>query len=64
MAKITVLGAGLVGGVMAEDLAKDHDVSVVDISEESLSKLKNVKTICSDITKTENLHKSIKSCDL
>ena len=64
MAKITVLGAGLVGSVMAKDLAKDHDVSVVDISEESLDKLKNVKTICSDISKTENLHKSIKSCDL
>ena len=27
MAKIIVLGAGLVGGVMAKDLAKNHQVA-------------------------------------
>ena len=31
MGKIIVLGAGLVGGVMAKDLAKDHEVTSVDI---------------------------------
>ena len=31
MANIIVLGAGLVGGVMATDLAKNHNVTSVDI---------------------------------
>ena len=33
MAKIIVLGAGLVGGVMAKDLAKNHQVASVDFKE-------------------------------
>ena len=37
MAKIIVLGAGLVGGVMARDLSKDHEVISVDISKRSKS---------------------------
>ena len=32
MAKIVVLGAGLVGNVMTKDLAKQHTVTSVDIS--------------------------------
>ena len=47
MAKIIVLGAGLVGGVIAEDLAKDHTVTSVDISQENLQKLNNIQTILS-----------------
>ena len=39
MAKIVVLGAGLVGNVMAKDLAKQHTVSCVDISEQALAPL-------------------------
>ena len=50
MANIIVLGAGLVGGVMARDLAVNHDVTCVDISDENLSKLKGIKTICADHT--------------
>ena len=41
MKKIIVLGAGLVGGVMAEDLSKDHDVTSVDISKKNLNNLRN-----------------------
>ena len=36
MAKIIVLGAGLVGGVMAKDLAKNHQVASVDFKEDAL----------------------------
>ena len=36
MAKIIVLGAGLVGGVMAKDLAKNHQVTSVDFNENTL----------------------------
>ena len=35
--KIAVLGSGMVGQVMAVDLAKVHDVTAFDISNENLS---------------------------
>ena len=52
MANIIVLGAGLVGGVMAKDLALTHDVTCVDISQENLAKLNGIKTICAKIIGT------------
>ncbi len=64
MANIIVLGAGLVGGVMARDLAVHHDVTCVDISNENLSKLKNIKTICEDISNTKKLKSLIADFDL
>ena len=39
MANLIVLGAGLVGGVMAKDLAKQHNVTSVDISQKNLDVL-------------------------
>ena len=50
MSKIVVLGAGLVGSVMAKDLSNHHEVTSVDISSKNLQNLGNVKTICADIT--------------
>ena len=38
MARIVVLGAGLVGSVMAEDLSIQHEVTCVDISKDNLDK--------------------------
>jgi|TARA_B110000305_G_scaffold241547_1_gene316134 lysine 6-dehydrogenase len=66
MKKITILGAGLVGGVMAQDLAGIHDVTSIDISQKNLDKLKNkkIKTICADIADTLVLQKLIQGCDL
>ena len=64
MANIIVLGAGLVGGVMAKDLAKDHAVTSVDISQKNLQKLNNINTICADISNTETLQDIIKGYDL
>ena len=64
MANIIVLGAGLVGGVMAKDLAKDHIVTSVDISQKNLERLSNINTICADISKTEILQDLIKDYDL
>lgn len=65
MKKIVVLGAGLVGGVMAQDLAKDHQVTTIDISQDNLDKLdSNISKICADISDTSILHKYIKDCDL
>ena len=66
MKKIIVLGAGLVGGVMAEDLSKNHEVTSVDISQKNLNKLKsnNIKKICLDISKSKSLKNVIKDFDL
>ena len=64
MANIIVLGAGLVGGVMAKDLAKQHNVTSVDISQKNLDKLENIKTICADISDTATLKNLIKNYDL
>ena len=64
MANIIVLGAGLVGSVMARDLAKQHNVTSVDISQENLDKLQNIDTICADITETKMLQKLIQKFDL
>ena len=36
MAKIIILGAGLVGSVMAKDLAKAHEVCSVDLNQKAL----------------------------
>ena len=64
MANIVILGAGLVGGVMAKDLAKQHNVTSVDLSQKKLDKISSIKTICADISDTETLHKIIADTDL
>ena len=64
MVNIIVLGAGLVGGVMAKDLAKQHNVTSIDISQRNLDKLEGINTICADITDTETLQNLIKDFDL
>ena len=64
MAKIIVLGAGLVGGVIAKDLAKKHKVTSVDISKKNLNKLDGIDKICADISNTKILQDLIKEFDL
>ncbi len=41
MSKIIVLGAGMVGSAMALDLAKKHKVTVADINENNLARIKS-----------------------
>ena len=64
MANIIVLGAGLVGGVMAKDLSKQHNITSVDISQKNLDKLNGIKTICTDISDKNTLQDLIKDVDL
>ncbi|MHA1353368.1 MAG: saccharopine dehydrogenase NADP-binding domain-containing protein, partial [Candidatus Heimdallarchaeaceae archaeon] len=69
MKKIVVLGAGLVGNVIARDLAKDPEieVSVADINQKALDFLKsnfNIQGIKADLSNTENLKKIIADFDL
>ena len=43
MKNIVVLGCGLVGRVMAEDLSQNHNVTSVDISQDNLDKIRSKK---------------------
>lgn len=64
--KIVVLGAGLVGKAIAIDLAKDHDVTSVDLSSDALANLqvRGIKTIKSDLADVNNLAAIIEPFDL
>ena len=66
MKKIVVLGCGLVGRVMAQDLSRRHKVTSVDISKENLDKLGSSKVIrlCKDVSSSSVLNEVIKDCDL
>ncbi len=64
--KIIVLGAGLVGHVMAKDLAKDFDVTAADINEEALKSLEahGVKTLKADLSDRAKLISTLQPFDL
>ncbi|GIV29122.1 MAG: saccharopine reductase [Bacteroidia bacterium] len=67
MANITVLGSGLVGNVIAQDLATYHKVLVVDKNETSLQKLrskKNISIMAGDVTDKAWLYSVIQSADI
>jgi lysine 6-dehydrogenase len=67
--KITLLGAGLVGGPMAKDLAADKGTKVlaVDIDHKALFKLRNtrrVKTLRADISDPETVERTVQGADM
>ena len=65
--KIVVLGAGLVGNVMAIDLNKDHDVTSVDINEDALNKLNaehGIQTLKADLSDGQVIQDIVKDFDL
>jgi len=66
MKKIIVLGSGLVGSVMATDLAKKYDVTSVDISKKNLDKIhsEKINKICADVLEKDVLENLIKDFDL
>ncbi|RLD18082.1 MAG: saccharopine dehydrogenase [Caldiserica bacterium] len=67
MAKAVVLGAGLVGSVIAKDMAKDFDVTVVDLNEQALSKfddIRNVNTVKASVIDPESITPIIKDADV
>ena len=64
MSDIVVLGAGLVGGVMARDLSHDHNVTAIDICQENLDKLNGINAVRLDISNKSGLHNIIKDYDL
>jgi len=66
MKKIVVLGCGLVGRVMAQDLSAQHEVTSVDISAKNLEKItsKNITKKCLDVSDKLVLQDLIKDYDL
>ena len=66
MKNIVVLGCGLVGRVMAEDLSQNHNVTSVDFSQENLDMIssKKVDKICKDVSDAKTLNDIIKNFDL
>lgn len=66
MKKLAVLGAGLVGKTIAIDLAKQFDVTSIDISENALQAVSGlgIKTLQADIGKAEELRPLLKPFDL
>lgn len=68
MAKITVLGVGLVGKAIALDLAEQHQVTAVDIDKTALDNLasrnNSIQTINCDLARTETITSNISNADL
>jgi len=68
MSNVIVVGAGMVGSAMAIDLAKNHKVTLTDLNQQVLDKVKlkdNSLTIQQlDVTNVEKLQNIIKQHDL
>ncbi len=68
MAKICVLGCGMVGSAMATDLAKQHDVLVADKNKVALKKITesvdNIKTAVADLTDPDAIADTIVDSEL
>lgn len=68
MAKITVLGTGLVGKAIVLDLARQHDIVAVDIDEQALKALVSrnnaVTPVQADLTVESNIVDNIQTADL
>jgi len=63
--KIIVLGCGLVGRAIAEDLAKDHNVKVVDISQQNLKRLgQGIDIELANLNELEDFSAMLKDFDL
>ena len=68
MKKIAVLGAGMVGRAIAVDLAKNFEVTSIDISDASLETLRAkynyIDTIKSDLCNYENYQQMLQPFDI
>ncbi len=68
MSNIIVLGGGMVGSAMAIDMAKFHDVTLTDVSQDPLDKVKlkcpKLTILQLDVTDKEKLRNTISTCDL
>ena len=65
---IIVLGAGMVGAAMANDLSKRFNVTLVDINDKALDNVRSqnteIQTKAADLSNTDTIRKHIKDFDL
>ncbi len=67
MKKATVLGCGLVGSVIARDLAADLDVTVFDRSDEALARLRaggKISTATADLSSADEIARAVADADV
>ena len=66
MKKIVVLGCGLVGRVIAEDLSTNFEVTSVDFSQKNLDKIsvKKINKECLDLQDPVRIKNVVKDFDL
>lgn len=66
MKKIVVLGSGMVGRIIALDLAGDFEVTAVDVSRANLDQLAgtSVKALQADLSSPEEVRRIVSACDL
>jgi lysine 6-dehydrogenase len=66
MKKIVVLGSGMVGRVIALDLAREYEVTAADVNPDNLAKLDGagVKPIRADLSSPRALREIVDACDL
>ena len=68
MSNVIVLGAGMVGSAMAIDMAKNHNVTLTDLSKRVLDNVKlkhnSLTTQTLDVTDKAKLQNTIKQHDL
>ena len=68
MSNIIVIGAGMVGSAMAIDMAKKHEVTLTDLNQETLNRIrkehKEIKVQPLNVTQTEMLKEYIQPFDL
>lgn len=66
MNKVVVLGAGLVGGPIALDLAADFEVVVADINPDALRRLENIagiRIVVADLSEPQNISRLLKDAE-
>ncbi len=67
MKKITVLGAGMVGGAIAADLSKNFEVTLCDINEERLKRISteiSITTKQADLSDKKQLRSAVSDADI
>ncbi|HDT13175.1 MAG TPA: saccharopine dehydrogenase, partial [Candidatus Aminicenantes bacterium] len=66
MKTIAVLGSGMVGRVIALDLARDFRVTAVDVNPDNLAKLggTGIEPVRADLSSPRALRKIVDGCDL
>ncbi len=66
MSKIVVLGCGMVGRVVAQDLSDGHDVTAVDVSDRSLARLAGtrVRGLRADLADPARVRDAVAGADL